>query len=112
MKLEYHLRIDSEHPAELDRILGVGSRGPGGGWQIVRREGPTDPPVAFVDEFLSVLDGKYEALEGLGINRDRITMWVLYEYDQQCNLEFNPDALKRLGNNGISLCVSCWQAPD
>ncbi len=56
------------------------------------------------------MEGKYELLATIGIERKDITIWMLYEYDQQCNLEFDPIRMKRLGDNGIGLCISCWDA--
>lgn len=62
----------------------------------------------FIERFLGILDGKYEQLEKIGISRSDITIWMIYEYDEQCNMEFFPDEMRRLGENGISLCVSCY----
>jgi hypothetical protein len=64
----------------------------------------------FINEFLDILENKYETLAKLGIERSDITIWYLYEYDQQCNMEFDPKRLKRLGDNGIKLCISCWDS--
>lgn len=59
---------------------------------------------------MDILDGKYLALEDIGVTRDMISIWRLYEYDGQCNLEYSPAEMKRLGDNGITLCVSCWDS--
>lgn len=64
----------------------------------------------FINTFLDILDAKYETLYKLGINRKDITIWCFYEYDQQCNLEFDPVRMKRLGDNGITLCITCWDS--
>ncbi|MBX3165339.1 MAG: hypothetical protein KF900_12765 [Bacteroidetes bacterium] len=64
----------------------------------------------FINIFLDILETKYADLEKLNIKRDDITVWMLYEYDQQCNMEFDPARLKRLGDNGIKLCISCWDS--
>jgi len=63
----------------------------------------------FINNFLDILEPKFPELEKLKIERSDITIWFLYEYDQQCNMEFNPNDMKRLGENGITLCISCWQ---
>ena len=68
-----------------------------------------DPAIDFVDRFLNLLDGKYNALSKIGVSREDITIWRYYEYDQECNLEIAPNKIKRLGEQGISLCISCWQ---
>ena len=45
-------------------------------------------------------------------NTQNISIWCLYEYDEQCNMEFQPNELKRLGDAGITLCISCWRRGD
>lgn len=60
-------------------------------------------------EFLNILEGHYNDLEDIGIERCDITIWMVYGYKQQCNLEFSPNALYRLGQNGVSLCISCYE---
>jgi hypothetical protein len=67
-----------------------------------------DPYYDFINNFLDLFENKYEALKKIGITRDCISFWLLYEYDQQCNLEFDPQRMKRLGEAGIVLCISCW----
>ena len=59
--------------------------------------------------FLSLLEGKYEKLESIGISREDISIWVLYEYEGQCNMEYDPVSMKKIGENGIVLCISCWE---
>jgi hypothetical protein len=64
----------------------------------------------FINVFLDLLETKYHDLEQLNIRRENISVWMSYEYDQQCNMEFDPVRLKRLGDNGITLCISCWDS--
>ena len=64
----------------------------------------------FINKFLDLLESNYEKLSDLDIKREDITIWYLYEYDQQCNMEFSPSRLKRLGDNEIALCISCWDS--
>ena len=59
--------------------------------------------------FLSLLEGKYEKLESIGISRENISIWILYEYEGQCNMEYDPESMKKLGESGILLCISCWE---
>ena len=68
-----------------------------------------DKPYDFINNFLDILEPKFEELVKIQIDKDDITFWFLYEYDQQCNMEFNPREMKRLGENEITLCVSCWE---
>jgi hypothetical protein len=79
-------------------------------WSYSVDIGEADPYFDFINIFLDRLEPKFINLEKLGVTKDNITFWLLYEYDQQCNLEFDPQRLKRLGDNGISLCISCWDS--
>ena len=63
----------------------------------------------FISHFLDLLKPNFPALEALDIKRSDISVWMLYAYDQQCNMEFNPGQMKRLGEQGTTLCISCWQ---
>ena len=110
MKHLYSLRIDCENPDEVDRVLGTSyasSNGSSWIWELEQAE--SDPPTPFVDRFLALLNNKYTALQDAGVMRNDISVWVLYEYQQQCNLEFAALDLKRLGDEGLALCVSCWE---
>ena len=69
-------------------------------------------PINFIEHFLSLLDGKFEQLKEIGIERDDISCWYLYAYDGQCNMEFSPKDMYALGKEGIVLCVSCWDIHD
>jgi hypothetical protein len=50
-----------------------------------------------------------EKIHALGISNDDLSIWYLYEYDEQCNMEFHPRQLKKFGELDIVLCISCWQ---
>jgi hypothetical protein len=60
-----------------------------------------------ISKFLDLLEGKYDELLKYNIKREDITIWIIFQYENQCNMEFNPNLLKRLRNNGITLCISC-----
>lgn len=92
----------------VDKILGVKSNcQPFWKLQLIQKE--EDEYINFIDYFLSVLEGKYDRLKEIGITRNDISIWILYEYEGQCNMEFSPDEMKRLGEEGITLCISCWE---
>lgn len=69
-----------------------------------------DTPLTFISTFLDILEGKYDSLVSIGVKRSDISVWIYYGYDEQCNLEFAPREMKRLGDNGIVLCASCWES--
>jgi hypothetical protein len=58
---------------------------------------------------VSLLEAKLLDVIKLGIKPVDISIWYLYEYDQQCNMEFDASELKRMGDLGVTLCISCWQ---
>jgi hypothetical protein len=78
-------------------------------WEMEISTEDVNAPVDCIDEFLKILDGKYDALKEIGIQRKNISIWYVYEYEQQCNMEFVPHQTKLLGDNGIVLCISCWK---
>lgn len=93
----------------LDNILGVNSNMGHVTWGLEIIEGEDDIGLDYIAYFLDLLEGNYEKLSLIGVERSDISIWLLYEYDQQCNMEFSPDNMKRMGDNGVVLCVSCWQ---
>ena len=105
----YSLRINvSDDKFEIiDRILGVKSNNPPF-WELQLIEKEEDEYIPFIDYFLSILEGKYNQLEEIGITRDDISVWMIYEYDGQCNMEFSPKDMYNLGKEGITFCVSCY----
>jgi hypothetical protein len=115
MFVKHVLRIEckSVHFDTVDRILNTHrSNNDDLYWELIIIDDDTNssPPIYYIDAFLPLLQGKYQALEEIGISREEITIWKYYEYDEQCNLEFHPNEMKQLADNGIVLCVSCWQA--
>jgi hypothetical protein len=63
----------------------------------------------FINFFLDILEDNYERLIEIGISRENISIWWIYGYNGQCNFEFLPKDLKRLGENEISFCLSCYE---
>ena len=108
----YSLRINTVNliqVRQVNELLGVRSNYSKEDWylEVVQKE--DDPPFRFIDYFLSLLEGKYERLESIGISREDISIWVLYEYEGQCNMEYDPVSMKKIGENGIVVCICCWE---
>lgn len=78
-------------------------------WTYSVETNDDEPYYDFINQFLDILEPNFGNLEKLGIKRDDISFWHLYEYDQQCAMEFMPKQMERLGRNGITLCIDCWQ---
>jgi hypothetical protein len=110
MYYRYILRIKGATREQVAQVVQTPSSKDSGSWVLELEERPNDPVIPFVDLFLCLIEDKFDLLEGIGVSRDDITIWLLYEYDEQCNMEFSAADLKRLGEAGIALCVSCWQA--
>ncbi|MEH0154255.1 hypothetical protein V6R21_08920 [Limibacter armeniacum] len=68
-----------------------------------------DPYFDFINQFLDILEPKFSDLEKMEITRDNISFWLLYEYYEQCGMEYHPKEMKRLGESEIVLCIDCWQ---
>lgn len=113
MSTYYSIRISTifSNYQEVSKILNVQPLTYANGWiyEVITKE--DDPYFNFIEEFLKILDGKFDELKKINIIRDDISFWMIYEYRGQCNMEFNPIELAKLGNSGISLCISCYEVP-
>ena len=110
MKNNYILQIDSEVNEELiNNIIGVKKNYMSKIWCYEVVEEESDNYFDFINNFLDLLDGKYQDLTKIGIQKDDISIWRIYEYFGQCNMEFDPVRMKRLGDNEITLCITCYE---
>lgn len=110
-KYSYVLQIDSKSIDLnlIDEILGIKSALNSKTWKFIVVQTEKDEYYDFINNFLDFLEGKYDLLAHLGVEKEDILFWLYLEYDQQCNMEFDAARLKRLGDNGIGLCITCWQ---
>ena len=110
MKYFFSLRIETspDKVSLISEILGLMPNYPQVSWGY-SLDTKDNQYTNFVEIFLKILYDKYDQLERIGINREHISIWIIYEYEEQCNLEFNPDDMKNIGAEGISLCISCYQ---
>lgn len=76
---------------------------------VEENEEDETPYLDFINLFLDILEPKFTELQNIGIQREDITIWKIYVYDMQCAMEFTPQEMKRLGENGITLCIDCFQ---
>ncbi len=108
----YSLRITStnEQIPLISDVLGVPvGKNSETGWTYEVIRGDTDSYFDFITRFLEVLKGKFTSLERIGVKRDDISFWAIYEYQEQFNIEYSPQDMKKMANEGITLCVSCYQ---
>jgi hypothetical protein len=102
------ISTDTEKANKITQILGVESNYPEVAWGyrlIVKDHIYTN----FIDAFLDILEGKYDKLKEIGIDKEDISIWMIYEYINQCNMEFSPSDMKKLGDSGITFCISCYE---
>lgn len=111
MKYFFSLRIFAtpEQANKITNILGIEPNYPQVAWGH-KLKIKDDEYTNFIEYYLNVLEGKYDKLQEIGIYRDDISVWMIYEYEEQCNMEFEPSDMKKLGDNGITFCVSCYEA--
>lgn len=111
-KIIYNLQILCSNDEQIEKVSNLLNIKPtkqmSNIWCLEVEEKESDEYFDFINHFLDILEGKYKQLESIEISREDISLWFLYEYKDQCNMEFLPNDLKRLGDNGIGLCVSCW----
>ena len=108
----YSLRISITNIKQIEAvnsILRIKSNYPEAGWGLEIVKDDNELGLNFIDYFLSIIEGKSSQLKNINITDDDISIWVLYEYQDQCNLEFTSTDLKKIGNAGVSLCISCWE---
>ena len=110
MNSEYILRINTvkEKYNIINTLLSVSPTSTKSYWELSLNENSYLYNKSII-YFLDLLEPNLEKLIQNGLNNENISIWYLYEYDEQCNLEFQPNELKRLGDAGITLCISCWK---
>lgn len=70
-------------------------------------ENNTDERFDEINEFINLIYKNKDTIHEF--QESDLCLRINYEYDDQCNLEFLPSQLKRLGDLGIALCISCWE---
>ena len=112
MKYYYSLRIETEDNMkdDIDRILGVTNNMADVDWGLEIFPDENNMGFDFIDYFTGILRNKFDKLESIGVLRENISIWMLYEYDEQCNMEFRPEQLIKIGAEKITLCISCWES--
>lgn len=93
MRYIYSLRIDTDfiHREKINKILNKSCNYFSVGWGLEVVEDEEDEEYFdFINYFLDLLEGQYSKLEEIGVLKKNITFWMIYEYNQQCNMEFLP----------------------
>lgn len=103
----YGLRIKTD--VDVSSIIGFGDY-QNGLWKYELLQQDDDPYIDFVTLFVDLLKSNEDALVRAGIGKDAVTIWMQYEYENECSFSILPRDLERIGAAGISLCISCWHA--
>ncbi len=95
---------------EVQRILGIDSTMPieYNSWIYKVIIDYNEEYFDFINKFMDILEPRLAALDAIGIDRSQISIWFEQDYKAQNNFEFEPSKLKRLGDNGIALCLSVY----
>jgi len=102
------IQCDLGKKEKIEAVLGESNDVPGIGWGMLIEEGsPTFNQALSL--FIDLIDNNLLKLKEIGVSTSEISFWYMYEYEQQCNMEFSPDVTKRIGELGVVLCVSCWE---
>lgn len=106
----YRLNIDCEPGTKekLEQILGPANDEWSRGWSLLISE-DSHQFIHALPFFSGLIESNLYSLKELGIQMDSVSFWYLYEYNGQCNMEFGPDLTKKMGDLGITLCISCWE---
>lgn len=112
--LTYKLKINTEEIfyENVSSIVELKPENTNYGWSYELVFEKQEEYFDIIAKFLDSLEGKYEKLQKLGIENSDISIWLVYGYNNQCNMEFDPKTLKRIGESGIKLCISCYEAGE
>ena len=101
----YQLQIESKH--NINEMFNCSCFKQTGNLWIyeISEEETTD----YVNFFIELIKKNKDKLEKNDITSHNITIWILYEYDEQCSLCISTKNMKMLSEENIELCIDCWQ---
>ena len=99
--------IIGQIPQKNDKSKFDESDEPSTWWLQLQEDEENDNYVDFINIFMDLLEPNFDKLNNIGIDKENILIWLVYEYEHQCALGFNPKELERLGKNGIALNIDC-----
>ncbi|KIO77241.1 hypothetical protein TH53_10345 [Pedobacter lusitanus] len=109
MGTAYEIRINcNEQEKKVEDVLGLSSDDSSMGWSLTIEENSPQFSDA-LSIFFDLISNNLPKLNSVGIKTEMITFWYLYEYEQECNMEFWPEITKKIGDLGVILCISCWE---
>ena len=109
----YYLKIEVSLPTQvelIDSILEVKhDEEETGAWVLSMDYEPVfgDLPIFYISNFIGFLKGKYEALEQIGITRDKISIWRCVEGPEELFMEYWPEEMRMMAEEGIRVRIMC-----
>lgn len=110
-KMFYTLEIKSSNSYGVMQIMGIGecSNDQNYQYRIVDGDDPLDIEEDYVlEHYLNLLEKHKESLLRID-DKHTITLWMTYEYDDQCNMEFPTEHVRRMADLNVYLCISAYQ---
>ncbi|MFV0530508.1 MAG: hypothetical protein ACK5MD_03630 [Flavobacteriales bacterium] len=106
----YVLKINTEpeHYSKISNILGVSPTNRKAFWEFSIDE-DNDLYTNSINWFMDLIELNFKNLKNLGIKKEQISLWFYKPYQGECSMEFSPEEMKRLSDNNITLCISCWE---
>ena len=113
MKTFYWLEIwvDPAKHQKVKKIMGDASRENARSiLKLFPSEQDDSPQWYELQQYLEILEDKYDKLDDLGIRRSDISVWINCAYeDDSCEINFDPITLLRFGEEEIKPCITCWK---
>jgi hypothetical protein len=109
MATKYQLQIATKSILDVSHVLGLESEDNTAYWSTSITCSDDKEYINFIDHFRKLLEGKLKKLSYFLEGPDPITIWILYEYENQCNMEFSLKDLQDFEKMGAGLCISCWE---
>ncbi len=101
------LKIATDNITEASKLIGRESTGKpdSGHWEyeIIEGEG------IGLNTVIDVYEELRSRVNDSELDFSDVTIWILYAYDSQCDMEFDVETLTRLSLLRIYLCISCWE---
>jgi len=107
--LRWRIYTEESFYEKVSSIIGLQPESYKFGWSYTIVFEEQKDYIDIIAKFLDCLEGKDEKLQRLGINNTDINIWIIYAYNNQCNMGFEPNTLERLGRRGIKLSISCYR---
>jgi hypothetical protein len=104
MNIIYRLKICTNEINQLNTILGLSST-------ILKMYWTFDyTQHDYSNYFKKIIHPNINLIRKYLYGDHPISVWILYEYEDQCNIELLPSDIKNLASFDAVLCISCWES--